>query len=226
MSFGFTSVEANIHSAISRAYKKKIIVFAAASNGNSESISFPASSPHVICISSADGYGNNSIFNPPLKEGKDNFSVLGEAVESFWPASLGHGPTARKSGTSYATPIAAGIAALVLQFARQNLPADSPELSAVSSPEGMRLLFSYMSSSRQGFGYVVPWKLLSSESSRVENLHRILRVLKANRDFQISQRTASDLNLSVRLLTMDEEERDMRSQRTAIYEVDNEGHRI
>lgn len=63
----------------------------------------------------------------------------------------------RLSGASIATPIAAGISALVLEFARQAFSDRYPGLiELVASAQGMRLLFRYMSSSRDNFAYVVP----------------------------------------------------------------------
>jgi hypothetical protein len=82
-SIGFDSAGAAIKRAISRAHKKGMLLFAATSNGNNQSISFPATSSDVICVSSADGYGSQSIFNPPPNKSKGNFSVLGKAVESL-----------------------------------------------------------------------------------------------------------------------------------------------
>jgi hypothetical protein len=223
MSFGFALPDPAIQQALRKARDKKVIFFAAASNGTGQSITFPASSPEVIGINSADGYGNTSSFNSPLREGKENFSVLGEALESFSPSSLGRGLTVRKSGTSFATPIAAGIAASILEFARHSFAARSPGLAAVSSPEGMRLLFSYMSSSRDGFAYVTPWKLFDTGSSREQILKRMLHVLEAN--LQIPRRSDSGPGRNLRLQELDAEERDEMSQQPVVQGFDDEDDR-
>lgn len=73
----------------------------------------------VICIKSTDGFGNPSEFNPKPPRHDRNFCIIGEGIEAAWPVQLGDGHVKAASGTSVATPIAAGIAALVLQYARQ-----------------------------------------------------------------------------------------------------------
>lgn len=82
-------------------------------------IAFPASYPRVICINSADGSGARSRYNPPPESTSHNFSVLGKAGSSAWPIGFGEGAEKRQWGTSTSTPIAAAIAALVLELAKQ-----------------------------------------------------------------------------------------------------------
>lgn len=170
MSFGFEYDHYEITQAIRKAKSRNIIMFAAAGNkGYSSKIAFPAKSSDVISIYSADGHGSPSAFNPELSQVGENFSVLGEGVESSWPLSLQEGSTKRSSGTSVATAIAAGLAALLLDFLREN-PSNMPpeKLSRLTSPDAIRLLFRYMSSSRGKFGDVVPWKLLSSKATHAQ----------------------------------------------------------
>jgi hypothetical protein len=104
----------------------------------------------------------------------------------------------RLSGTSVATPIAAGISALVLEFARQAFSGRYPGLmELVASPRGMRLLFRYMSSSRDNFAYVVPWKLLSIKSPPGANEARISSILQEDLDFNDTNR--EDIQISSNL---------------------------
>jgi hypothetical protein len=128
MSFGWPShKDDELHKAIERVKAKKLLLFAATSNDSGRagaSMAYPASADEVIGIDAADGFGNPSKFNPP--EGGDfRFAALGEAVRSAYPVHRGvmRGEQTpgwrRMSGTSCATPIAAGIAGLVLEFARQ-----------------------------------------------------------------------------------------------------------
>lgn len=107
------------------AKRKNVLVFAASSNEGIETpggMAYPARADEVIAIDAANYYGEPSKFNPPEGDG-ERFTALGEAVESAYPTHLAvEGEVKgfkKKSGTSCATPIAAAIAALILEFARQ-----------------------------------------------------------------------------------------------------------
>ena len=68
---------------------------------------------------------------------------MGEAIGSSWPVHLCDATTnptfvKYKSGTSYATPIAAGIAAFLLQYARLHMSKDAYMLKRQSK---MKALF-------------------------------------------------------------------------------------
>ena len=178
MSFGFPRRYVSIEKAIDRASNKNIIMFAAAHNsGANRKIAFPASSSsRVICINSADGSGARSRYNPSPLSSSHNFSVLGEAVSSAWPIMLGAGAEKRQSGTSTSTPVAAAIAALVLEFAQQPLVQIS-HAARLKSLEGMREIFSFMSESKDGYNCIVPWKLLDNEVGRARVAFRISDIL-------------------------------------------------
>ncbi|KAF2193739.1 subtilisin-like protein, partial [Zopfia rhizophila CBS 207.26] len=114
MSFGFNKDQPNIKAQLKRAYDKDILVFSAASNDRASkpiNIAWPARSPTVSCVFSANGEGGNSRFNPPARRGLNFCDIWGGKKE-------GGTSTKHRSGTSFATPIAAAIAALVLEFAR------------------------------------------------------------------------------------------------------------
>ncbi|ESZ89782.1 lipid acyl hydrolase [Sclerotinia borealis F-4128] len=122
MSFGFKDENAELLKAINDTHNT--LIFAAASNyGANEDppIRFPARmKDRVICINAADGYGNPSECNPPNPK-RENFSVLGEAVPLDGELVTGSKPSVKYGcGTSMETQIAAGVAALVLEFARQD----------------------------------------------------------------------------------------------------------
>jgi Subtilase family len=105
----------------------KVALFAAAANhgATQTTIAFPASLGSVICVKSANGMGSFSKDISPrnTEDAGENFTALGEMVLSLYPPyDLPNGITVfqkRCSGTSMATPNAAGIAANILEFTRQ-----------------------------------------------------------------------------------------------------------
>ena len=164
MSFGFHQRDEDVAKAVREAHVQGVIMFAAASNYGAiegKRTAFPANIVgQVIKISSTDGWGSKSRWNPSESKNDDNFSVLGEAVRSAWPAHLNQGTDQRKSGTSIATPIAAGIAALVLEFAIQRPQyITNRDREILWRYEGMRAIFAKMATPKDGFSWVVPWTL-------------------------------------------------------------------
>lgn len=177
MSFGYPRRYTHIERAINLASNKDILMLAAAANsGANRKIAFPASSSRVICINSADGRGARSRYNPPPHPTSHNFSVLGEAVPSAWPRGLNDSPEKRNSGTSTSTPIAAAIAALILEFAKQpNLHISHH--ARLNSLESMKEIFARMSEEKDGYRFLVPWKLLDEEVGRNHVASRISDIL-------------------------------------------------
>jgi hypothetical protein len=134
MSFGLSIPNDKIDKAISYAYSAGRILFAAASNeGGNGSRAYPANQRKVICVNSTDGLGNSSELNPSPAANEDNFSTLGVDIVMSW-----EGATILKSRTSYAAPIAAGIAALFLDYARYKLEMKPEQWKWLCSCDGMR----------------------------------------------------------------------------------------
>lgn len=173
MSFGcpsqseFNKVRRAIRLAAKRE-SKEILLFAAASNGGgNRQRAYPAKDHCVFCIHSSNGHGNKSGFNPnPVKDDR-NFSVVGQHVESAWPVTMSKGEdyVSRRSGTSYATPVAAGIAAFVIEFVRQNMlhediATQKAILDSLQSYAGMRAVFCAMAEDRDSYDYICPWEKL------------------------------------------------------------------
>ncbi|KAF3103811.1 hypothetical protein TWF706_004845 [Orbilia oligospora] len=157
LSLGFEHEDESIRRAILNAHIRDKIIFAAASNSASLvpelRVSFPARmSGQVISIRSASGQSVRSNNSPIASDGDDNFMTLGEGIEAAWPSDLNDGhPTRYVSGTSFATPVAAGIAALVLEFSIQqgkgkadsNL--EAADRATLWSHRGIRKIFQVMS---------------------------------------------------------------------------------
>lgn len=142
---------------INRLVREKKLIFAAASNtGGNGSRPWPASHPGVFCIHATDERGvTNPRMNPTALGNVDNFATLGDKIESYWG-----GKRRCISGTSFATPIAAAIAANVLDFARRHLAPDDANMFARYGV--MRILFrNHMTENGDANGvyhYIKPWR--------------------------------------------------------------------
>ncbi|KAI9892665.1 MAG: hypothetical protein M1814_001359 [Vezdaea aestivalis] len=177
MSFGFIHEAAELSEALTLALRHRILLFAASTNtGCLEAISrsFPARMTGVICVDSCAGNGYISRFTADREEGLNNFYLLGEGIpiqEHQW---------VRKSGTSLATPIAAGVAALVLDFANQGPKLSEDDIRSLRTPRGMRIIFSEMGKSTNPPYKVRPWALFAEGKRYSEikkTIHKALETL-------------------------------------------------
>ncbi|KAI1427237.1 pfs domain-containing protein [Xylaria sp. FL1777] len=147
MSFGFPDCNIEdyflLKRALLNAYANRVLLFAAASNnGGRLGLSYPAREKVVIAVHATDPNGNRSGFSPTATDDRITLATIGEGVESAWPAYLCEESTNPtfvkiKSGTSYATPIAAGIAAFLLLYVKVHLP---EKASALKSSERMEAM--------------------------------------------------------------------------------------
>ncbi|KAM0555886.1 hypothetical protein ACHAPJ_006288 [Fusarium lateritium] len=162
MSFGWPARDdgyESLEKAIKNAQFNDVLLFAAASNdGANAKRAWPARHSGVICVHSTTADGNPSPFNPVAIPG-DNFAVVGEAVEGAWPQHLcdkqvDESCLTHKSGTSFATPIAAGIAAFLLQYARSKL--GKKQAARLKQFEGMSTVLRRISVEKQGYNYIAP----------------------------------------------------------------------
>lgn len=151
-------------------YHNKALLFAAASNKTDENLGFPACLPEVFCIYSNKTRTTQSKFCKLGKEGMCNFSTIGEDVQGAWPIALTNGEAElRQTGTSCSTPIAAGVAALVLQFARQSGRGSVARALKLKKKSVMeRVLFECMTEKQKSgvYNLIEPWKLLSGLDGR------------------------------------------------------------
>lgn len=118
--------ETSLEQAIEYAKTSNVLVFAATSNdGNRENLGvmYPARALNVISVDPATGGGTTSDFKPPSNDRNNTkgyrFTAPGEDVLAAYPLDLESSGETRVTGASFATPIAAGVAALILEFARQ-----------------------------------------------------------------------------------------------------------
>ncbi|KAL6886896.1 peptidase S8/S53 domain-containing protein [Trichoderma evansii] len=154
MSFGLSQIpDTRLKPSIKRIVEKGKLLFAAASNGGgNEARAYPASEDGVFCIHVSDGKGNKVGINPAPVHG-DNFSTLGNAIDSKWD-----GEEVYINGSSFAVPIAAAIAANALEFIRHTLTDQGDRPEFFYTPLGMKNLFRCLSDSIDGYDYVKPWK--------------------------------------------------------------------
>lgn len=191
MSFGCKQRVDVINDAIKFAHdEKNILLFAAASNcGGNDEIAWPAKSDKVICVHATDGYGKSTRFTPNALDNADNFAVLGSAVKSYWPHLTKEGTyEMRMSGTSCAAPVAAGIAAIVIEFIRRKSAGNAKFANDVAfdrlrERQVMINIFRKMvrgNKKVKEYDYVEPWKLFDSTDDYDENyvLRKLRKVIR------------------------------------------------
>jgi len=165
-----------IEQIIDRAIDEGIIILAAAGNeGSNFDIPFPSTMENVLCIGSAHGRGLSSEFNPPHRNVTEKYSALGEhVVAAFFHETPFHEERQARSGSSIAVPVAAGIAANILEYITQMM--DRPQ--GLEATLVMRKLFLAMSGATRGENYrnLVPWDLFKHD--KTQNWQRISQILE------------------------------------------------
>jgi subtilisin family serine protease len=185
MSFGWESEQEEVDKQIDLARSKGILLFAAASNdGDLGTGSYPASKHSVYCVYSCSGFGAKSTFNPRSSKPEKSFMFPGEDITILGAnhkptkgVQSGEGFIERRTGTSYATPIAAGTAAMLLDLARQEVT--KPQVlrdveRRLKKVEGMSDVLLAMSGEPRDGGYyhVRPWILLG-KSKPIPSKHNV-----------------------------------------------------
>jgi hypothetical protein len=191
ISFGWKYEKPDVAEQIDRARQSGILIFASPSNDGEftpDHVLYPASDPSVYSIYSCCGSGRSSDFNPRFTTDGDTFLFPGEdlTILDVWDIEP-------QTGISFATPIAAGTAALVLETARLQVEDPSEIERRLKNYKGMSHVFRSMSSAPQDGGcyYVRPWTLLG-ERKPIRSLHgpnethqwyTFIRVLQNLREF-------------------------------------------
>lgn len=180
--------------------RKRIVIAASANWAGNHDVAYPARRERVICINATDGGGNPSKRNPTPRKGKNNFAILGLSIES-WRRARSTEPAASEedvpttpvpagliqpkakqervwiSGTSYATPIAAGVAANVLEFMEQHAQMTLGEREILCSWFGMSRIFEAMSTKRGDYDYIAPWRMFNPKHDVQTIIMLIKRIL-------------------------------------------------
>ena len=189
-----------IRDAIDRATmgSRPTLMLAAASNeGGNDDVTWPARHDRVICIHATDSAGNKYRQNPSPSDPRNVFATLGQDVET--PVAPGWNKT--QSGTSVATPVAAGIAGLTIGCVRMRreaylAPNGRPlqnertraaqtfafdeKVRRLGTCDGMSAVFRLMAgndTTRDGYRYIRPWKVLNGEY--MHDITLVDRILEA-----------------------------------------------
>lgn len=160
------------------------LIFAATQNdGANKRIAWPAR--EVIGISSTDGNGQHSSFNPHDDGSYTIFYALGQAVEVACPSHFCKPLNKmRVSGTSFANPVAAGLAANVLGYARLavknkgSMKERKYMLDRLKSKDGMKAVLRHRMTMKNNSDKpcLLPWEFL--KRGRQGILNDILETLK------------------------------------------------
>ncbi|KAF4628160.1 hypothetical protein G7Y89_g9988 [Cudoniella acicularis] len=169
ISFGFPRLDESlepIRRAILEAHASDVLIFAAASNkGKNHPMAFPACMDEVISVGSTDGVGKVSEFTPELGPGK-RICAIGEAIQASWPRKLSKdGKTSmdRKFGTSYATPVVAGFAAMLMDCVWSVKDKNMHEARTLRSKRGMLTVLGHVltKDTQHPVQFLQPWNLFN-----------------------------------------------------------------
>lgn len=156
---GHTKYHKRMAAALRQAYQNQVPVFAATHNeGLNKPVSYPATHETVFPVFATSSCGKASNFAPDPLPGR-SFGTLGEKITPFWMGPAYRGTI---SGSSFATPIAAGSFVSTLLFARllYNKMSKEPHAELLGEIEVMNELMDMLApppgSSRKSFGYVNP----------------------------------------------------------------------
>ncbi|KAI0103316.1 hypothetical protein GGR51DRAFT_524538 [Nemania sp. FL0031] len=166
MSFGLRGWNNEIYDAL-RTIPSEIIVLASASNfGLNRRRAYPAADPRVIGIHAFSGNGDEGRMNPSAEGYHDALGTLGYGIETSWKDNV-----EIRNGTSYSTPIAAGIVANYLGWVEYVSKDESYNVTAEEkkkwkSDYGIRrVLAELMSEKKANLRFIAPWLLWNPDTN-------------------------------------------------------------
>ncbi|KAI0543371.1 peptidase S8/S53 domain-containing protein [Xylaria curta] len=167
LSLGFKSEIPAIKAALEEAINPKksagrIVIAAAGNWGYNYPRAFPASQKGVLCVHAVKGNGTDGHFNVKA-DASNRIATLGVDIPSEW-----QGKEVWISGTSFAAPIVAAIAANVLEFAQRKLDLDPLRWNQLLSFQGMRIALRLMCMDTDKYAYLAPWSLGKSTDDIAE----------------------------------------------------------
>jgi subtilisin family serine protease len=185
MSFGYELEVEVVHEALKFAEANNVLLIAAASNvgcNTARARRWPGNRFNVLSMCATEGNGYPYKNNPPHKHNAWNFATLGVMVPTWSKPEY-------MTGTSIATPIAAGIAASVIELVRSTereylarYPEHQSRLKAakdaMSRAENMGKIFGHMAHKKGGYDYLHPSNLLTRTMTPVKLLEAILDKLE------------------------------------------------
>lgn len=185
MSFGFPNHVQSIQDAMSRAtgHKKAITFFAAANNqGSNDDEMFPANiGDPVLSIRGTDADGGFvRKFSPERSSDERVFGTLGKDVCSDW---IGPQYSYSMSGSSVATAIAVGVAAMLLEYATRSNHFTQEELRLMQTRRGVFELFTEIGvlGGDERY-YIAPFKLFDmDDEDRLAKMRSAIRRHPAKR---------------------------------------------
>lgn len=157
MACGFNEYSQELFDKIQLAYSKMLLFAAPTNKGNAGEIAYPARHhSEVFCMFSTNGAVTRSLnLNPSKGLGQYNFAILGEDILTL--------SGEQKSGTSFSTAIAAGLAGRLLDFSRHS---DCwPRIrnaSIIKLKHGMTKVLLAMAVKDGSYRCLKPWNLLPS----------------------------------------------------------------
>ncbi|KAK6208526.1 hypothetical protein QIS74_12044 [Colletotrichum tabaci] len=159
MACGFFTHDNDLEDKIQEASRKMLILAAPTNSGNRQDITYPSRhDAFVVPMFATDGNVKKSGLNPSQGPGKYNFAILGEDIKDF------RGEV--KSGTSYATAIATGLLARLLDFSRHNEMVEMREKAQKMKDmkNAMAVLYSMTRGTKDDPFYCIrPWDLLPTD---------------------------------------------------------------
>ncbi|WZH48130.1 peptidase S8/S53 domain-containing protein [Fusarium acuminatum] len=181
MSLGFAEESSwQLTEALEKVAEKSIIFAAAANHGDSQAIAWPAHDHFLaICVTSGDDMGKPSNFAPGTNREFPIFVAPGDNILSHWPG----GKFRKMSGTSVATPIAVGMAAMILAFLNKTNAWEQEEKEdwisrtkerRIRSTTGMRRVLEQTCRDRNGLKLLSPRFMWEKPVGKIPRAEQIL----------------------------------------------------